>query len=112
MDISQHIKEENDRNEFLKFALVQSEEGLPLSLEVRFNYSKTTLTSESWEGINGKIEEYSHYNAFISTSEKMFKRGIIEIKISSMSKTFNEDELFKIINTLESFFKRKIEKPA
>lgn len=107
MDIKQHIRELNEKNDYFKMAYIDSDEGLPLGIEVRFDPTKYSLSIESYEGIVGKIEENALRIATVDTSEKAFRNGVITIKLSSMNKGYSKEIVKKIIDVIQSFFKNR-----
>ena len=71
----------------------------PVSVEVRYpELSKSELQSKDWNRLNVLVEEESEGTMIVTTNEKSFEKGIIQILISSRHSNFDER---RVVFTLE-----------
>ena len=90
----------NKNHERVKFSSYKaSGTNRPVSVEVRYQeLSPDDLKSKDWNQLNVLIEEESKGTMVITTNEKSFEKGIIQILISSRHTAFDER---RVVYTLE-----------
>ena len=94
MTIKDFIANWNKTHKGVKFAAYKvSGMNCPVSVEVRYpelDVVRGGLLSKDWNQLNVLIEEESDDTLVVTTNEKSFEKGIIELKIAFRSKNFDE----------------------
>lgn len=64
----------------------------PTSVEIRYPAARfqRILSSKNWEELNLMLGVRSRHNMYITTSEYLFMRGIIDVKIASQNHNYND----------------------
>lgn len=81
-----------NHNRFIFSAQEAPVTGRPVGIEIRYpaiKYQKFFSTRE-WDKLNYFVEARSHGTMYVVTDERLFERGIIEIKIASLNHTYQE----------------------
>lgn len=71
----------------------------PTSIEVRYcaSWYQHRLTTQEWVELNDLLEAKSYGTLYVATDNRLFGRGIIEIKIATMNRNYSEE---KVVNAL------------
>lgn len=99
-NLSDFIAEWNKAHKRFTFSLQESPAvNRPTSVEVRYPAARYPdfFSSEIWEKFCDLVERRSRGTMYVATSERLFARGIVEIKIASQNHNFREHLVIDVL---------------
>jgi hypothetical protein len=93
VSISEFVSKWNATHKRFTFSVCEIPvQGRPANVEIRYPAAKYQkfLSTDTWNELNNIVEMRSHHTMYVATNEKLFKRGIIEIKIASSNHNYQD----------------------
>ena len=95
--------------EDIKFILsVQEAPGVYLITDVDLRYDaeeyQDFLSTETWLKLNDAVESMSLGTMFIVTNERLFRRGIISIKVACFDENYQKRLVYDVIRWINDIF--------
>ena len=84
--------------------------GRPTSIEIRYSAVRYQryLSIEQWDRLVAVVEGKSHGTMYVASSEKLFRRGIVDVKIASCNHNYQEYHVIGVLRWIaEEFFSVK-----
>ena len=81
--------------------------GRPTSVAIRYSAAKyqSFFSTDKWNKLKDVVEAKSHGTMYVVTDERLFERGIIEIKIASSNHNYQERLVVGVLRWIgEGFF--------
>ena len=83
----------------------------PVSIEIRYwAVDYQDFSTEQWNLLKNLVEENPHGMMYISSNEDFFKRGVVEIKITSANHEYREDLVVETLRRIGEEFSPKTER--
>ena len=101
------IPEWNKTHQHLTFSYQETPvNARPVSIEIRYPAEKyhDFFSTEPWDKLNEIVEKSSHDTMYITTNERLFKRGIIEAKVASQNRTYQEQYIVETLRWIGKYF--------
>ncbi len=78
----------------------------PVSIEIRYPAAKyhNFLSIKAWGRLNELVETKSRDLMYITTSERLFARGIVEAKVASQNHTYQEQYIVDTLRWIGKYF--------
>lgn len=81
--------------------------GRPTEVEIRYSAAKyqNFFSTDKWNKLKDVVEAKSHGTMYVVTSEYLFERGIVEIKVASSNHNYQERLVVGVLRWIgEEFF--------
>ncbi len=81
--------------------------GRPTEVEIRYSAAKYQdfFSTDKWIKLKDVVEAKSHGTMYVVTDERLFERGIIEIKVASSNHNYQERFIVGVLRWIgEEFF--------
>lgn len=79
----------------------------PISVDIRYSAAKYQdfYSAKQWNSLTDLVEVKSHGTMYVTTDERLFERGIIEIKVASSNHNYEERLVIGVLRWIgEEFF--------
>ena len=85
----------------------------PCGISVRFKAIRYAdfCSAERWEKLDKTVEAKSHGTMFVSTNQRLFEKGIIEIEVASLNHNYQERYAISVLRWIgEKLFPQDAER--
>ena len=101
----------NGEHKYVHFVPLVGDDGRPVSISIRFQanrFQQLTVSRRDREVLFNLVETASRYTMLVTTDERLFNRGVIDIAVLSMAHNYRSDYVSYTLRTIaEEIFKEE-----